>query len=283
MSINWFKYSSPASFYPLAGKLRPWFLAAAAILFPLALYQGFVVAPTDAQQGESYRILFIHVATATLSMLLYLVMAGYCALTLIFNTRLSAMMAQALAPTGAWFTFIALWTGALWGKPTWGTYWVWDARITSELILLFLYLGYMALSQAIDDVRRADRAGALVEHPAPGGVYHRDRRAEDGAGDAAGVAVHDARLLGLRICHGHAARSLHHPRTRSRQPVGRRPAGTQRTLGNTLMEWWKFNGYAFYVWGSYLAAFTVVAIEMVLLRARRMRALRNIEEQAEPQ
>ena len=162
MAINWFKYSSPASFYPLAGKLRPWFLGAAAILVPLALYQGFFVAPTDAQQGESYRILFIHVATSILSMFLYLVMAGYCALSLIFNTRLGAMMAQALAPTGAWFTFIALWTGALWGKPTWGTYWVWDARITSELILLFLYLGYMALAQAIDDVRRADRASALL-------------------------------------------------------------------------------------------------------------------------
>jgi heme exporter protein C len=160
--VNWYKYSSPASFYPLAGRLQPWFLAAAAILLPLALYQGFIEAPTDAQQGESYRILFIHVATATLSMFLYLVMAGYCALGLIFNTRLSAMMAQAIAPTGAWFTFIALVSGALWGKPTWGTYWVWDARITSELILLFLYLGFIALTQAIDDVRRADRAGALL-------------------------------------------------------------------------------------------------------------------------
>ena len=160
--MNWFKYSSPAAFYPLAGKLRPWFLGAAAILAVLALYQGFVVAPTDAQQGESYRILFIHVATATLSMLLYLVMAGYCALGLIFNTRLSAMMAQAIAPTGAWFTVIALVSGSLWGKPTWGTYWVWDARITSELILLFLYLGFIALNNAIDDPRRADRASALL-------------------------------------------------------------------------------------------------------------------------
>ncbi|MEO7761290.1 MAG: heme ABC transporter permease CcmC [Casimicrobiaceae bacterium] len=160
--VNWFKYSSPGTFYPLAGTLRPWFLGAAAILFPVALWFGLVVAPTDAQQGESYRIMFIHVATATLSMLLYLVMAGYCALSLIFNTRLSAMMAQAIAPTGAWFTFIALWTGALWGKPTWGTYWVWDARITSELILLFLYVGFLALTQAIEDPRRADRAGALL-------------------------------------------------------------------------------------------------------------------------
>ena len=160
--MSLFKYASPAAFYPLAGKLRPFFLAAAAILVVLALYLGFIVAPTDAQQGESYRILFIHVATASLSMFLYLIMAGYCALGLIFNTRLSAMMAQAIAPTGAWFTFIALITGSLWGKPTWGTYWVWDARITSELILLFLYLGFIALTQAIDDPRRGDRAAALL-------------------------------------------------------------------------------------------------------------------------
>ena len=160
--MSFFKYSSPALFYPLAGKMQSWFLAAAAVLVVLALYHGIFVAPTDAQQGESYRILFIHVATASLSMLLYLVMAGYCALGLIFNTRLSAMMAQAIAPTGAWFTFIALVSGSLWGKPTWGTYWVWDARITSELILLFLYLGFIALTQAIDDPRRGDRAGALL-------------------------------------------------------------------------------------------------------------------------
>lgn len=160
--MNLFKYASPASFYPVAGKLRPWFLGVALVLFPLALYLGFVVAPTDAQQGESYRIMFIHVAASILSMFLYLVMAAYCAASLVFNTRLSAMMAQAIAPTGAWLTFLALWTGALWGKPTWGTYWVWDARITSELILLFLYLGFLALTNAIEDPRRADKAGALL-------------------------------------------------------------------------------------------------------------------------
>jgi heme exporter protein C len=97
-----------------------------------------------------------------MSMFLYLVMAFWAALGLALNTRLSFMMARALAPTGALFTFIALWTGALWGKPTWGTYWVWDARLTSELILLFLYLGYMALQAAIEDTRRADRASALL-------------------------------------------------------------------------------------------------------------------------
>jgi len=97
-----------------------------------------------------------------MSMFIYLVMAGWAAIGLAFNTRLSFMMAQALAPTGALFTFIALWTGSLWGRPTWGTYWVWDARLTSELILLFLYLGFMALHAAIDDPRRADRASALL-------------------------------------------------------------------------------------------------------------------------
>jgi heme exporter protein C len=97
-----------------------------------------------------------------MSMFLYVVMAFWAALGLAFNTRLSSMMASAIAPTGAWMTFLALWTGALWGRPTWGAYWVWDARLTSELILLFLYLGFMALQAAIDDPRRADRAGALL-------------------------------------------------------------------------------------------------------------------------
>ena len=161
-AINWFKFSSPHSFYPLAGRMVPWFLAAAALFGITGLYVAFFVAPTDFQQGESYRIIFIHVPAAWMSMFIYLVMAGWAGAGLVFNTRLSGMMARALAPTGAMFTFLALWTGALWGKPTWGTWWVWDARLTSELILLFLYLGYMALVESIDDTRRADQAGALL-------------------------------------------------------------------------------------------------------------------------
>jgi heme exporter protein C len=161
-SANWFWYASPQTFYPLAGAAAPWFGIAAALLAAAGLYVGFFVAPTDAQQGEAYRIIFIHVPAAWMSMFIYLVMALWAALGLAFNTRLSGMMATALAPTGALFTFLALWTGSLWGKPTWGTYWVWDARLTSELILLFLYLGFMALQAAIDDPRRADRAGALL-------------------------------------------------------------------------------------------------------------------------
>lgn len=161
-SIAWFKLASPASFFPLARRLVPWFGAASAALAALGLWLGLVVAPTDAQQGEAYRIIFIHVAAAWMSMFIYLVMAFWCAVSLTFNTRLASMLAQAMAPTGAMFTVVALVTGAMWGKPAWGTYWAWDARMTSELILLFLYFGYIALRNAIDDPRRADRASAVL-------------------------------------------------------------------------------------------------------------------------
>src|SRR6185503_7419598 len=137
---NWYRYASPQTFFPLAGKLAPWF-AVAAVLFGVAgLYVAFFVAPTDQQQGEVYRVIFLHVPAAWMSMFLYVVMAFWSALALGLNTRLSAMMAQAIAPTGALMTLIALTSGAFWGRPTWGTYWAWDARMTSELILLFLYL-----------------------------------------------------------------------------------------------------------------------------------------------
>jgi heme exporter protein C len=161
-TIRWFWFASPQTFFPLAGTLARWSGAIAVLLAAAGLYVGFFVAPTDAQQGEAYRIIFIHVPAAWMSMFLYLVMAFWAAIGLAFNTRLSSMMASAVAPTGALFTFIALWTGALWGRPTWGAYWVWDARLTSELILLFLYLGFMALQAAIDEPRRADRAGAVL-------------------------------------------------------------------------------------------------------------------------
>jgi heme exporter protein C len=161
-AINWFRFASPASFYPLAAKLVPWFAVPAGALAAIGLYLGLVVAPPDAQQGDAYRIIFIHVPAAWMSMFIYVVMAFWSAAALAFNTRLSAMMAQALAPTGALFTAIALLTGSLWGKPAWGTYWAWDARMTSELILLFLYFGYLALREAIGDARRADRASAVL-------------------------------------------------------------------------------------------------------------------------
>ena len=160
--INWFKYAAPQRFYPLAGRVVPWCGALAAVLTVIGLYIGLLVAPVDAQQGDAYRIIFIHVPAAWMSMVIYLAMAFWAAMGLIFNARLGAMLATALAPSGALMTFIALWTGALWGKPTWGTWWVWDARLTSELVLLFLYVGFMSLHAAIDDPRRADRAAALL-------------------------------------------------------------------------------------------------------------------------
>ncbi|WP_297456187.1 heme ABC transporter permease CcmC [Ferrovum sp.] len=160
--INWFKYASPATFYPLAGRLIPWFSGLAVLLIAWGLWIGLFVAPTDAQQSEGYRIIFVHVPASWLSMFIYCVMAFWSALGLAFNTRLSGMLTAALAPTGALFAFLSLWTGALWGKPMWGAWWVWDARLTSQLILFFLYLGFIALQSAIDDPRRADRAGALL-------------------------------------------------------------------------------------------------------------------------
>jgi len=143
--MKFFWYSSPQTFYPLAGHIARACWVIAALLTLAGLYIGLLVAPTDAQQGEAYRIIFIHVAAAWMSMFLYVVMAFWAAIGLAFNTRLSSMMATAIAPTGALFTFIALWTGSLWGKPTWGTWWEWDARLTTTAILFFLYLGYLAL------------------------------------------------------------------------------------------------------------------------------------------
>jgi heme exporter protein C len=161
-SIRFTTFAAPSRFHRLAQALNPWFWALA-IGFTLAgLYVGFIVAPTDATQGEAYRIIFIHVPAAWMSMVLYLAMAFWAALGWMLNARMASLLARALAPTGAMFTFVALWTGALWGKPTWGTWWVWDARLTSELILLFLYLGYIALVASIDDQVRGDKAGAVL-------------------------------------------------------------------------------------------------------------------------
>jgi heme exporter protein C len=144
-SVRWSTFAAPSRFYRLSGLLVPWLWGIAAVLGVAGLYIGFFVAPTDAQQGDSYRIIFIHVPAAWMSMVIYLAMAGWAAVGWILNARMAAMLSRALAPTGALFTFIALWTGAFWGKPAWGAWWVWDARLTSELILLFLYLGYMGL------------------------------------------------------------------------------------------------------------------------------------------
>jgi len=160
--MNWFKYAAPQRFYPLAGILVTWCSVLASLLAIVGLTIGLFIAPTDFQQGESYRIIFIHVPASWMSMVIFVAMAFWSAIGLAFNARLAFMLARALAPTGALMCFLALWTGALWGKPTWGAWWVWDARLTSELILLFLYIGYLALHSTIQDTRRADRAASLL-------------------------------------------------------------------------------------------------------------------------
>jgi heme exporter protein C len=160
--VHWFKFAAPQNFYALSGSMWPWFAGLSAMLTLIGLWISFFVAPIDAQQGQGYRIIFVHVPASQMSMFIYLVMAGWAGFGLAFNTRLSGMMASALAPTGALFAFLSLITGALWGKPMWGAWWVWDARLTSELILLFLYLGFLALQASIDDPRRADKACAIL-------------------------------------------------------------------------------------------------------------------------
>ncbi len=160
--IPWMKYASASSFYPLANRLAPLFMGLAIVLAVVGLYMGFFVAPVDYQQGNSYRIMFLHVPAAWMSMFIYLLLAMYAIISLVWRVKMADIMAYSLAPTGAMFTFVALVTGALWGRPTWGTYWVWDARLTSELLLLFLYLGYMGLYSAIPDRQRASRAASFL-------------------------------------------------------------------------------------------------------------------------
>ncbi len=156
------RYCSPQGFYPLTRALPPWFAAASLFLCALGLFVGFFVAPADAQQGDAYRIMFIHVPAAWMSMLIYLLLALCVGVGLAFNARLPPMAAQALAPTGAMFAFLALWSGSLWAKPIWGAWWVWDTRLISEFILLFLYSGFIALQAAIDDEHLADKVGAAL-------------------------------------------------------------------------------------------------------------------------
>lgn len=156
------KLASPRHFFRISGLLIPWLAAITAVLLLAGLYLGLFVAPPDYQQGQSYRIIFVHVPGAWMSMFIYTFMAILSAIYLIWNIKLADVMARSSAVLGASFTFLALVTGALWGKPMWGAWWVWDARLTSELILLFLYMGYIALVMAIDDVKTAARAGAVL-------------------------------------------------------------------------------------------------------------------------
>ncbi|MFA5983290.1 MAG: heme ABC transporter permease [Methylococcaceae bacterium] len=156
------RMASPPHFYAIVDRLMPWLIAIFVLLVLAGLYDGLFLAPADYQQGDSYRIIFIHVPSAWMSLFIYVVMALAGAIGLVWRIKLAEIVAISSAPVGASFTFIALLTGSLWGKPMWGTWWVWDARLTSELILLFLYLGVMGLYNAIDDKRAASRAVAIL-------------------------------------------------------------------------------------------------------------------------
>ena len=159
----WFhKLGSPPHFYRIAGKWMPWLNWMFLTLLVAGLYGGLILAPPDYQQGESYRIIFVHVPSAWMSLFIYVAMAVCGAVIIIWRMKLAEVVLISSAPIGASFTFLALVTGSLWGKPMWGTYWVWDARLTSELILLFLYLGVIGLYNAIEDKRMAARAVAIL-------------------------------------------------------------------------------------------------------------------------
>ena len=156
------KLASPPHAFRLLDRMAPWFGVAACALIVMGAYWGLVEAPADYQQGDGFRILYVHAPAAWLSLSIYVVMAAAAAIGLIWRIKLAHAAAAASAPVGAAFTFLALATGSIWGKPMWGTWWVWDARLTSELILLFLYLGYLAFRASFDDVQRADRASAIL-------------------------------------------------------------------------------------------------------------------------
>jgi heme exporter protein C len=163
MAWTWFhRLGSPPYIYSLAARLTPWFGWPAALLILGGLYGGLFVAPPDYQQGDGFRIIYVHVPTAYMSVMVYTTMAVSAAVGLIWRIKVAHAVAASCAPVGASFTFCALATGSLWGAPMWGTYWEWDPRLTSELILLFLYLGYMGLRASMEDVQRADRASAVL-------------------------------------------------------------------------------------------------------------------------
>lgn len=161
-SLFFHKMGSPPWFYRFSGRLLPWLWALFFVLAAWGLYLALYVAPPDYLQGESARIMYVHVPAAWMSMLIYVLMAAMGFVSLVWHVRIAEIMAMCSAPIGAFFTAIALASGSLWGRPTWGTYWVWDARLTSELVLLFLYLGVIALYNAYDEPRKGARAAALL-------------------------------------------------------------------------------------------------------------------------
>jgi heme exporter protein C len=159
----WFhKLGSPPTFYRVAGRMLPWLYAIALVSGAVGLYGGLVVAPTDYQQGDAFRMIYVHVPCAWMGLFAYAFMAANGFVALVWRIKLSETLAMASAPVGAAFTFITLVSGSLWGKPMWGTWWTWDARLTSELVLLFLHFGVIGLYHAIEDTRQAARAAAFL-------------------------------------------------------------------------------------------------------------------------
>jgi heme exporter protein C len=159
----WFhKLSSPPYAYRTAGLVRPWLFWPAVLLMLAGAFGGLVLAPEDYQQKDAFRIIYVHVPSASLSLMIYTVMAVSAGIGMIWRMKLAHAVAASCAPIGAWFTVATLVTGSIYGRPMWGTWWEWDPRLTSELILLFLYLGYMALRASFDDTQRADRASAIL-------------------------------------------------------------------------------------------------------------------------
>ena len=156
------KLGSPKWFYDIASRLMPWLFWAGVGLFMAGVVWGLAFAPPDYLQGNSYRIIFIHVPSAFLAQSVYIMMAVAAVVTLVWRMKLADVFVKSAAPVGALLTFLALFTGAVWGKPTWGTWWVWDARLTSMLILLFLYFGAIALGSAISDEKSSARAVAVL-------------------------------------------------------------------------------------------------------------------------
>ncbi len=157
---RWRSDFSPRSFYPRVGSLLPWLFAGALVSCAIGFYVGFFLVPIDAARGETYRIIYIHVPATWMSLLIFLLIAFWAGVGLFFRAPLAAMMAQALVPTGTTFAFMVLWTGALWGKPVWGSWWVWDLRLVAELIILLLYLAMLAVQTWVEDARLADRLSA---------------------------------------------------------------------------------------------------------------------------
>ena len=160
---TWFhRLGSPPHVFAFARRWTPWFGGFAAVAMLIALYGGLVLAPADYQQKDAFRMVYVHAPTAWLSLMIYSTMAVAAAVGLIWRMKVAHAAAAACAPIGAWFTVAALGTGMLWGKPMWGAYWVWDPRLTSELVLLFLYIGYMGLRAGIEDPAKADKASAVL-------------------------------------------------------------------------------------------------------------------------